>query len=65
MEDRELDCNGIPVPYLYGRPYYWWYKELGLKSIKEIEEYLDTRIDTIGQNGNDGLHYCPDQLKDV
>ena len=63
--------NGIYIPRLYGKPWYEWNK-MGLHSVKAIEEYLaEQRIDTIGQNGNDGLHYqqtsclaCPDQRKD-
>jgi hypothetical protein len=59
--------NQIPISKLHGKTIYEW-TALGLRSMKEIKEYAERekekRMDIIGQNGNEGLHYCPDQQKD-
>lgn len=51
----------IPIPRLHGKTIYEW-TALGLYTMKEIKAYAEEeerekRIDIIGSNGNDGLHY--------
>jgi hypothetical protein len=56
--DEYYDEKGIYIPRLYGRPYIEWYQLFGLKNKEEIKAYVEEqRIDIIGQNGNEGLHY--------
>ena len=56
--DEYYDENGIYIPRLYGRPWNEWYRLFGLKNVEEIKAYVEEqRIDIIGGNGNDGLHY--------
>ncbi len=52
--DDYYDEKGIYIPRLYGRPWYEWAEELNLHSIKEIDKYLEERMNIIGQNGNVG-----------
>ncbi len=52
--DDYYDEKGVYIPRLYGRPWYEWAEELGLHSIKEIDKYLEERMNIIGQNGNVG-----------
>lgn len=65
-EDFHLE-TGIYIPKLHGLKWYEWYEKYGCKNMKEIvakaEELAEKRIDVIGSNGNEGLHYCPDQKK--
>lgn len=52
--DEYYGENGVYIPRLYGRPWYEWAEELQLFSIKEIDKYLEERMNIIGQNGNVG-----------
>lgn len=52
--DDHYDERGVYIPRLYGRPWYEWAEELNLYSIREIEKYLEERMNIIGQNGNVG-----------
>jgi len=56
--DSYYDQNGIYIPRLYGQPWSYWYREFGFTNVNQIKEYVEEqRIDIIGSNGNDGLHY--------
>lgn len=56
--DDHYDEKGIYIPRLYGRPWNEWYQLFGFKNKEEIKAYVEEqRIDIIGSNGNDGLHY--------
>ena len=51
----------IPIPKIHGKTIYEW-TTLGLYTMKEIKAYAEEeekeeRMDIIGSNGNDGLHY--------
>ena len=53
--------TGTYIPRLYGKTIYEWNK-LGLFTMKDIQAYAENeekekRMDVIGANGNDGLHY--------
>ncbi len=58
--DEYYDEKGIYIPRLYGRPWTEWSKELGLNSVKEIEDYLENRMNIIGSNGNVGYEELDD-----
>lgn len=61
-----MNDNDIYTPRLYGKTIYEWNRILGPCTIKDIKEFIskqieinfdEERIDIVGSNGNEGLHY--------